>query len=506
MNSEKQEKSIVIIGAGFAGLAAGIYARMNGYDATIYEMHDKPGGLCTSWTRKGYTFDGCIHWLVGSSPKSAMHDFWEEVGLIQDRKITDMEEYLRFESSDGRVLTLYTDIGRLEKQLLEFSPQDEIVIKEFTKGIRMCLPFNTPSRTTPLIKRLGKLTKLFFMMLVNGSRLQKWMKTSAKEFADRFKDPVLREAFKEIWFPEFSMAMMLFTFAYLHERNAGYPAGGSMPMSRALEERFIRLGGKINYRHRVNRIVVENDQATGVVLDDSTEIRAGRVISAADGYATIFFMLEGKYTDEKIKQAYEKWPLFPPLIYAGFGVNRDFNDLPKSVSGISLGLKEPVIIAEKPRHRLWIHAYNHDPSMAPAGKTSLIIMLETDYDYWKKLSLDRVEYERKKEETEKILISQLELRFPGISSQIEASDIATPLTFERYTGNWKGSFEGWMITPENSYTLMKPMSQVLPGLKRFYMCGQWIMPGGGLPTGIMTARKLIKNICHEDGKKFQTMS
>lgn len=53
-------KSIVIIGAGIAGLAAGTYAQMNGYDSVIFEMHDKPGGLCTSWKRKGFTIDGCI--------------------------------------------------------------------------------------------------------------------------------------------------------------------------------------------------------------------------------------------------------------------------------------------------------------------------------------------------------------------------------------------------------------------------------------------------------------
>ena len=45
--------SLVIIGAGVAGLAAGCYARMNGHDASIFEMHDKPGGVCTSWQRKG---------------------------------------------------------------------------------------------------------------------------------------------------------------------------------------------------------------------------------------------------------------------------------------------------------------------------------------------------------------------------------------------------------------------------------------------------------------------
>lgn len=60
------EESIIIIGAGLAALSAGCYAQMNGYKNQIFELHNIPGGLCTSWKRKGYTLDGCIHWLIGS--------------------------------------------------------------------------------------------------------------------------------------------------------------------------------------------------------------------------------------------------------------------------------------------------------------------------------------------------------------------------------------------------------------------------------------------------------
>ena len=56
-----ENKSIIIIGAGIAGLAAGCYAQMNSYDTQIFELHDLPGGLCTAWERKEYIFDGCIH-------------------------------------------------------------------------------------------------------------------------------------------------------------------------------------------------------------------------------------------------------------------------------------------------------------------------------------------------------------------------------------------------------------------------------------------------------------
>ena len=78
------EKSIIIIGAGIAGLSAGCYGQMNGYRTQIFEMHDLPGGLCTSWKRKGYTFDGCIHWLVGSRPGTEFHRIWEELGRCRD--------------------------------------------------------------------------------------------------------------------------------------------------------------------------------------------------------------------------------------------------------------------------------------------------------------------------------------------------------------------------------------------------------------------------------------
>jgi phytoene dehydrogenase-like protein len=57
-------KTMIIIGAGVGGLATGCYAQIDSYHTQIFEMHSLPGGSCTAWRRKGYTFDGCIHHLV----------------------------------------------------------------------------------------------------------------------------------------------------------------------------------------------------------------------------------------------------------------------------------------------------------------------------------------------------------------------------------------------------------------------------------------------------------
>ncbi len=502
MKNVSGDNSIIIIGAGFAGLGTGIYAQMNGYKTRIFEMHDKPGGLCTSWNRKGYTFDGCIHWLVGSSPESAFNRYWEEVGIAQKSKIINIDEYMRFEGKDGRTLIFYSDIDRLEKHLLEFSSQDAKPIKEFVSGVRMCIPFNQPSKRVPVMKRIGKNIKFGVTLATNGNKMQKWMKITAKDFAERFSDPLLREAFNEMWVPEFSMLFMLFTFSYLHNRNAGYPIGGSMPMSKTLEESYLKLGGQINYKMRVEKIIVEDKKAVGVRLTDGSEYRANRVISGADGYATIFNMLDGKFADDTTREPYEKWPIFKPLIFVGVGVARTFKEEPLAVSGFSYPLKQPVELGDAVRDRIWIHIYNHDHSLAPEGKTSVIIILNSEYDYWKKIAQDRNVYLQKKEEIGTKIVEILENRFPGISSQVEVVDVATPLTFERYTGNWQGSFEGWLITPENSHTFMKRMPQQLPGLENFFMCGQWNEPGGGLPTCIMAGRRLVQNLCRTDHKKF----
>ncbi len=496
--------SVIIIGGGFAGLSAGIYALMNGYKAIIFEMHDQPGGLCTSWKRKGFTIDGCVHWLVGSSPLSSMHRNWQEVGVIQGREIINPDEYMRYETSDGRALVFYTDIDRMEKHLLEFSPQDEKPIREFTNGIRMCLAFDMPSSIVSPINRMAAGFRFLKTIVFQGGKMKKWMKTTAAVFAAEFKDTALREAFLEMWFPDFSMLFMLFTFAWLNNKNAGYPIGGSLPMSEAMEKRYLNLGGQIQYRKKVEKILVRENKAIGVRLADGTEHFADRIISAADGYSTIFKMLDGKYADESIKGIYKNWPVFPPLLLIGLGVNRTFSEEPLTISGMTFPLERPTEIGGEIRNRLPVHIYNQDSTLAPSGKTTLVVMMDSSYDYWKELSKDRKTYLEKKEETAKTVISLLERRFPGISAQVEMIDVATPLTFERYTGNWKGSFEGWLITPENSNTVMKPMNQKLTGLQNFYMCGQWVEPGGGLPTSVMSGRRLIKKICREDRKKFHT--
>ncbi len=111
-------KTILIIGAGMAGLSAGCYAQRNGYDSQIFELHFLPGGLCTSWQRGEYVFDGAVRYLNGTSPQSDTHALWDELGILQDTPIHYYDEFSRYEDRHGRAFKLYADVDRLEAHML----------------------------------------------------------------------------------------------------------------------------------------------------------------------------------------------------------------------------------------------------------------------------------------------------------------------------------------------------------------------------------------------------
>jgi phytoene dehydrogenase-like protein len=479
------DKSLIIIGAGVAGLSTGCYAQMNEYHSQIFEMHDKPGGLCTSWRCNGYTFDGCIEWLVGSSPGNPFYQIWQELGALQGRPIVNHDELIRIEGTGGKALIFYANVDRLEQQLKEVAPIDAEAIGEFCQAIR----------------QLSQGDRLQSFLLNAGSDnhdVPQWTHITIQEFATRFQDPFLRKAFLQGFAGYGTMVFLLLYLVTQNMKSAGYPIGGSLAFARAIERRYIRLGGEIHYGARVERILVEHDRAVGVRLHNGVEHRADRVISAADGHATIFEMLEGKYLDDEIRSYYATWPLIPPIIQVSLGVARDFSAEPPR---ISLPLEEPLTIGGVVQSSLYLKHYCYDPTLAPPGKSVLILLIGSNLEYWKEIAADRERYEAAKRETAETVIAQLEKRFPGLTRQVEAVDVATPLTYERYAGIWRGAFEGWLPTSE---TFGHAMRTTLPGLQSFSMVGQWVSPGGGLPAVALTGRAMIQAMCEQDGSTFTT--
>lgn len=496
------EKTILIIGAGIAGLSAGCYAQMNGYRSKIVEMHDLPGGLCTAWKRKDYIFDGCIHYLFGTGEGQPFNQMWKELGALQGRAVVNHREYIQI--TDGaNTLKVSTNPDELQAHMLSISAADAKPIRQLCAGIRHFQKFDLSilqTKPRPLMNpqdwaAMGK------AVLPYALDMLQWGSLPMRDFARRFKHPFLQKAVAHMFSWDEAPAMMgMCLLAYMENNNAGFPVGASLEFARAIEQRYLQLGGEILYKAQVEKILVENDRAVGVRLYSDEVLLADEIVSAADGRATIFDMLDGAYTSPEINRRYDGHLPVHTQVQVSLGVNRDLSAQPHWVTHL---LDAPILIAGQEVREISVKHYNFDPSLAPAGKSVVEVIIRTKYGFWQHL-YGRHPYDTEQRQVSEIVIHLLEKWYPGISAQVEYIDEATPLSYERYTGNWMGSTCGFLLSTETMPLLIQGLPKTLPRLNHFHMAGQWVEPGGSVPLVAASGRNAIRLICHADGKPFIT--
>jgi phytoene dehydrogenase-like protein len=497
-------KKVLVIGAGIAGLSSASYLQRNGFDTEIYELHDKPGGLCAAWKRGGYSFDGCIHWLMGSGASSNLHAIWEELGA-GELSYVEHDEYLVASLPDGDSFTIYTDPDRLEAEILRLGPEDGRFAALLSSKVRAVAKADMPAAFDRLTFREAWRLALAMpgMMDVFG----RWTKVPLQTLIDGLHSVKLKGAFSILFgkslrdFPAGGLFMML---GFMAKKSAGYPIGGSLAFARAIEAKYLSLGGKIHYGAKVDEIIVEGPaesrRAAGL-RGSWGEARGDYVISAADGRDTLDRLLRGAYRGCAMDKAFDAQKRYPSLVFVGLGLDRDCSDLPHARI---FELDEPIAFegGSHKESRIMLRLFNFDPSLAPEGKTAATVMFETDNDeYWTGLAArDSAAYAAEKKALADAVVAAVDRKIPGFASWVECVDVATPKTFIRFTNNWHGSYEGWLPT---SSSFGAKIPRKIEGLAGFEMVGQWVNPGGGLPPCGMDGRRLAKRLCKLEGRRFR---
>ena len=361
-------------------------------------MHNVAGGQCTAWERKKYRFDYCLHWLVGTS-KGAFFDIWKETNVINNEtEIIDHEVHSQIFDKDRNEFIIYTDIERWEKYLVGMAPEDAKPIRKMCNDMRksaLLEPFTlSPELRSPLdyIRSIPVMLPIFNLV-------RKFGRLTCIEYFNQlgFKNEKIKSFLHELYGDRnFSALMFIFMLGWFNQKNAGYIKGGSFPLAQRMVEKFERLGGKISYKKKVEKIIIENNIAQGVILTDETKLLSDYVISAADGYTTIYKMLEGKYLSKKIEFAYKNWELFTPIVQVSFGINKVI----KYESPIVINLSKDFKIGRTQlEYGYSIMNYSYDTTMAPEGKTAIVMRYESPWKLWENLEGD--EYKNEKLQIEK---------------------------------------------------------------------------------------------------------
>ncbi|NQV03337.1 MAG: NAD(P)/FAD-dependent oxidoreductase [Bacteroidia bacterium] len=499
-----------IIGAGVSGLSAGCYLQMSGFRTRIFERNDRSGGLCASWKRGEYTFESGFQWLLGSGPANPFYQLWSEllemqtIDFITHESRMDIEVRERQSLSGDKIFHLFTNLDRLRSYLVEHSLEDQPIIDKLIRSMRRMQSFEIP----PMIKKVPRLLPLkqkirYIRYLPLLFFLNKIRKETNYSFARKLKSPFLREAF-ELLFDGEELPLMIITMplAYGDLQAAGYPIGGASVFVDKLMEKYLALGGQIQYHSPIRKILVKNHCAVGIQLENGDKVQSDLVLSAADWHFTIFDALDGRYVNNEILKLenQKRLKVYYSLVIISLGIKRSFEG---ESHFLRFPLDQDLISPDGTTYsRLEARNYNYDPTLAPDGKTVVSVSFYTrNADYWIDLrKSDRSLYNKNKKEFAGEVIEHMEKRFGRIKEFIEEVDVATPATLFRFTNNWKGSAQGWF--PGKNLISQSPVEFTLPGLRNFYYAGHWSIPGGGLPVALKSARDVVQIICHDHGQRF----
>ena len=495
---EKNKKKIVIVGGGIAGLSAGIYGRLAGYDVAIYEKNPVAGGQCMGWNRKGCHIDNCIHWLTGTKKGTALRKVWDTVGALDEHtEFAEGDSFYTSIKGDWQV-TLWKDLERTEAELLALSPEDETEIKKFVEHVKYAtkceIPAEKPMDAMGIIDYIHMGASMADMPKV----MKEYGSIDLADLSARFKHPALQALFTDYLPKEYVASSYLVSYASIVSGNGEIPTGGSLAMVNRMVKRFQQLGGNLYCNTPVSRILIENKKAIGIETADKKTMLADYVISSVDTMEMFGNLIGKKYMDAKWQSCYadnEKYPLFS-AVQAAFVADREayhgkgtvfFDCLPFETGG-------------KVVERISVKSYEYEPGFAPAGKMVLQVnvpQFDKEYLYWK--GLTREEYESQKQAAVKAIEERLLMQFPGLRGHMEFLDCWTPLTYERYCNAYHGAYMGF-ITRKGVKSFR--VKGVLKGVKNLYIASQWIMAPGGLPVAVTAGKFAVWRIAQKDKEKL----
>ncbi len=482
---------IIVIGGGIAGLAAGIYAKMNGFDCEIYERHSIVGGQCTGWNRNGFHIDNCVHWMTGTSPQKEIYEVWKDVGALgDDIEIIQHDKFLTIEQ-DGKQLHVWKDVNKLEKELLEFAPEDSKEIKHFCKMLRafshMEVPAIKPKEQMGFWDNMRYVKKILPVLPYAA----KYNSVPITEYIKRFKNKMVQDLILSYLPSSFNTVGILYMYGTFLSGNGALPKGGSIGIAARMRKKFLSLGGTIFTNKTITNISEENGKITAAFCSDGQTITGDHFVFACD--ADVTYNIVGKHhMDEFFSKRYIDPETYPT--FSSFNVYLSCDKKVEELSNMVLFKCEPFDILGSKQDTIAIKSFDYEPSFAPEGKSILQIMIlqdEKDYDLWEKLHTDETSYVETKQNIANQIIERIYTHYPQLQGLLHIEEVVTPYSYTKLLGTYKGAYMSFITTHK---TKREVHSGRIQGLSNAYIAGQWTLPPGGLPNAVISGKFAIQRI------------
>jgi phytoene desaturase len=524
-------KQAIIIGSGIGGISLGIRLQSLGFDTTIFEKLDAPGGRAYVRRADGFTFDmgptvltvphlieelfslerDCADLTSPDFPEAIMDpDKRVRTGITSGPntakyvKIIPVLPFYRIYFDDNTYFDYDGDPESTRRQIQELAPEDLEGYEQFHDAAKAIfergfieLGYTYFGNVTSMLKIAPDLVKLDAVRPLFS-------------FVSRyFKSDKMRQVFSfEPLLVGGNPQKVPAIYAMIHfvEKTWGihFAMGGTGALVQAFVKKFEELGGTMRYDSEVAKINVTGSrfgrkEAKGITLADGTVHEADLVVSNGDYANTYLKLIESKYRlinqDARVKFAKQSMSIL--VIY--FGFKADNLDLDLRHHNIILGPRYEELLTEifekkilSPDFSQYLHIPSlTDPSMAPPGHHAAYTLVPVPNN------ASGIDWSKEGN----ILVEKV-LRFldergyiPGLRDRIVYQSFVTPDYFEGTLNSYLGN--GFGVEPVLTQSAFFRPHNRSEDIKNFYLVGANTQPGGGTPAVMMCAKMTAREIAKD---------
>jgi all-trans-retinol 13,14-reductase len=506
-NSEysKTTYDAIIIGSGIGGLTAASFLAKAGKKVIVLEQHYVPGGLTHTFKRKNFVWDVGVHY-VGQVHKQKellrqIFDYvtnkklqWTDMGEIYDRAIID-----------GDVYDFKAGLENQIAQMIQYFPDEEVAIRKYYKLVKKVSSNSTmffSERTMPrwLSKSIGPLLKNGFYKYSDLTTYEVIRKLTSNEKLIS----VLCTQCGNYGLPPKKSSFAIHAMIVDHFLDGGnYPVGGASSIHKTLTDAIEAANGIVAIKASVKKIIVENNKAIGVEMQNGDTIYGKKIISNAGAHNTFNKLINSSLINlvpgvqlNDIKPSVAHVCLYVGLnkndtelnlpknniwFYKGYDFDSNFNQHIENLPGES-----PIAYISFPSAKDpdWIINHPSTSTIQVVGSFPFAELKKWENEKWQKRG---DEYEKIKDDVKNFLLQKLLSVVPQIKDSIEYLELSTPLSTQHFTNYSQGEIYGLEHTPQRfRLALLRPQTAI----KNLYLTGQDVVcvgVGAALFSGLMTA-------------------
>jgi phytoene desaturase len=478
----------VVIGSGFGGLAAAVRLRSRGYEVTLVEALDQPGGRARVFRQDGFTFDAGptvitapylldeLFACVGRDPR----DYFE---------LLPVDPFYRIMFHDGSIFDYVGDDERLFAQIEAFNPRDVDGYRRLARHARRIFEVGYEQLADQPFSRPADMLRVLPQMVRLGSHRSVYSVVSSY-----VRDERLRQAFSFepllVGGDPFRTTSIYLLIHWL-ERKWGvhFARGGTTSIVHGLVRLLADIGVEVQLGTPVARIRVADGRTTGVELENGEYLAADVVVSNADPSFVYGNMIDAvhrrRHTARRLSRVKQSMGLF----VAYFGTAVQYPDIEHHTlvlgprfRGLLRDVFQRRVLAED--FSLYLHAPTRtDAALAPPGQEAFYVLSPVPNN------LSGIDWREQAGPYEERIMAELERRLlPGLRDNIVTSRRLTPDDFEHDLRSVHGSaFGPEPVLTQSAYFRYHNVSDDVAGL---YFVGAGTHPGGGVPGVLQSARVL----------------